>query len=1027
MASASERPCLSACLFLILAALVITPVRGDVFETRVSTTADDAEESLAGGVSTTSSDLEMTLDGSTQQVVGLRFSAVTVPPKAQILAAWVQFSVDETGSDAAVLMIRGEAADQAALFAETTRNISSRIATLAAVSWSPGAWSSTGAAGTAQRTSDLARILQEIVDRPGWKAGNPVALTISGSGHRVAVARDGSSSAAPLLHVEYTAVKNRAPSVSVLNDFTIVLPSAATLTGTVSDDGLPAGSRLTTRWMQASGPAAASLTGVSTLQASAAFPRAGTYSFMLTAGDGELSSYDSVTVTVQAPSIPTNLAPQGTIMAPAGAVTVVAGIPVQFLGMAVDGDGHLPLYYAWDFGGGAPSRRTKDPGPVIFTTPGVYTVRLAVTDRLGVVDPTPDTRVITVVQAAGSTTYHVSPSGSDSQDGSLTRPLRTIARGLSLLKPGDRLLLRQGTYRERLTVDADGTSTAPIIIQAWPGEKVVVDNALAAFRAAGNTDWEPFNTAIGEYRTVASQPSGTPRGYITGITGYENERVGLVSYASSSAFRSTSTTYVDSSTPFYVGPGVYQESDGRIHIRLSKTPEMREMESRYGQVLAAENDDPRRYGMVLTTTSSTVTVRGSWLVIKDITFQLGTHTVQLNEDVHHVTFDAVTIWSGDTAVANFGSGVHDITIVNSRLYGDVPRWIAWSDAKNSPAPADRMRGTMVDLQDGAKNVTVAYSHVRGGHDGIGMNEDEDGLVVHHSRIENFADDAFELEGSSVGRIEIYDNYIANCLVAIAPGQSSDSFGGPLLAYRNIIAQLRQPLVNRKEDINDWNGGGRFGIEYMFKHGSVSRNIHYYQNTLLLVGSGAGLGLSITPRDVQDARIANNLMMTVNGVVNRDFRTGSGLVLDGDLYWKMNTVDSARLLASYDTVSAFSSSYGLETHGLGAVSKRGTDPRFLNLNLRIVDRTASTWQLGAAGELQSPESFLLAADSPAISAGIVIPAHPVLGTLPDTRKSRDIGAIPWGTNGAEFRIFPFLPSAPNVAGAVGSPEEDAPAQ
>src|SRR6185503_10161861 len=160
--------------------------------------------------------------------------------------------------------------------------------------------------------------------------------------------------------------------------------------------------------------------------------------------------------------------------------------------------------------------------------------------------------------------------------------------------------------------------------------------------------WEVFNSAIGEYRSVSSQSSGTARGYITGIPGYENERVGLVPYASASAFRSTSTTYVDSSTPFYVGPGVYQESDGRIHIRLSKTPEMKEMEARYGQVLSADNDDPRRYGMVLTTASSTVTVRGSWLVIKGITFQLGTHTMQLNDDVHDVTFDGVTIWSGDT-------------------------------------------------------------------------------------------------------------------------------------------------------------------------------------------------------------------------------------------------------------------------------------------------------------------------------------------------------------------------------------------
>ena len=59
------------------------------------------------------------------------------------------------------------------------------------------------AAGADQRTPDLSAIVQEIIDRTDWSPGNALAIIITGTGERTAESYNGSSSGAPLLHVEY--------------------------------------------------------------------------------------------------------------------------------------------------------------------------------------------------------------------------------------------------------------------------------------------------------------------------------------------------------------------------------------------------------------------------------------------------------------------------------------------------------------------------------------------------------------------------------------------------------------------------------------------------------------------------------------------------------------------------------------------------------------------------------------------------------------------------------------------------------
>jgi len=91
---------------------------------------------------------------------------------------------------------------------------------------------------------------------------------------------------------------NQAPTVSAGSNQNITLPGTATLSGTASDDGLPAGSTLTTSWSMVSGPGTVTFSNPNSLNVTASFSTAGTYVLRLSASDTSLTTSSDVTVIV---------------------------------------------------------------------------------------------------------------------------------------------------------------------------------------------------------------------------------------------------------------------------------------------------------------------------------------------------------------------------------------------------------------------------------------------------------------------------------------------------------------------------------------------------------------------------------------------------------------------------------------------------------------------------------------------------------------------------------------------------------
>ena len=104
----------------------------------------------------------------------------------------------------------------------------------------------------------------------------------------------------------------------------------------------------------------------------------------------------SVAKFVHLSATPQDQPPKGSITLPATDLTITAGKAVRFVGSAQDADGTVATY-SWNFPGGTPATSSaRNPGTVTFTEPGTHVVSLTAIDDLGVNDPSPPTRTITV-------------------------------------------------------------------------------------------------------------------------------------------------------------------------------------------------------------------------------------------------------------------------------------------------------------------------------------------------------------------------------------------------------------------------------------------------------------------------------------------------------------------------------------------------------------------------------------------------------------------------------------------------------
>lgn len=167
----------------------------------VTTGPDDAAEGLATGIATNlAATLPLGRSATEAQLIGLRWS-LPVPRGARIRQARVRFVAAAADASLAAFALQSQVSDDALPFVNTRYGLALRPRSPTAVAWTPAPWNP-GDSGPAQTTADVATLLQERVDSPGWQPGNGVVLLLRATtGSRPARSFDGG--AAPVLLLEY--------------------------------------------------------------------------------------------------------------------------------------------------------------------------------------------------------------------------------------------------------------------------------------------------------------------------------------------------------------------------------------------------------------------------------------------------------------------------------------------------------------------------------------------------------------------------------------------------------------------------------------------------------------------------------------------------------------------------------------------------------------------------------------------------------------------------------------------------------
>jgi len=457
--------------------------------------------------------------------------------------------------------------------------------------------------------------------------------------------------------------------------------------------------------------------------------------------------------------------------------------------------------------------------------------------------------------------------GSDQQDGSRSRPWRTLQHAVSQLLPGDTLYLRAGTYYERVKADVRGTRLKPVTIRSFPGELAIIDGGISEFYESPESAWElVLDGAADEFRSTKRYAIPTARPDSTNVLGnFGESMVPLHGYRFLTDLRSDNHSFhklegskTAQGKGLYCGPGLFYHGETqRIHVRLAPTdqPSLGPATNYRGET------DPRKMPLIVAVHDSSPLElnRAVHVVLQDLVIR-GSRNATINlTECSNITLDGVTSYGGSSALrVERTSGLR---CINTAFRGIAAPWLwRWSLKYRSIEARIISASRWNPPARGNRDFEFAYCEFTDCVDGVFIGNVEN-VSIHHCLLDNLSDDGFFItcrtayDGTTPGGdFEFGHNRISRALTAFAFGvghgrqrtinQRGDKQLGRPTVIRHNVFDLREPVLYQQPIEGPITTFGRIAGD----HGSPAwEPIDFIQNTVYSHSSpwrnyyAAGLG------------------------------------------------------------------------------------------------------------------------------------------------------------------------------------------
>lgn len=480
--------------------------------------------------------------------------------------------------------------------------------------------------------------------------------------------------------------------------------------------------------------------------------------------------------------------------------------------------------------------------------------------------------------------YYVSPHGDDNNAGSFSSPWRTINHSIERLSRGDVLYLREGRYYEHeIRIGLKGTALEPITIQAYPGERAIIDGGMPYFAAAPNAEWELVDGNIHLYRSKRTFVGTFVRAWLM------DDDIQLIEYEDEMNMMSVNYDRLDGMTPFYMGPGVQLRSDGHIYIRLQYNPtDLTDSQGSPIDPLPADID-PNKNKIAIFVSENIFLLDGvEYIHIKNIELSYAKVAMDLNTS-SYVELSGCTLNFGSYGLVIRG-GVHHWNIHDCEFNNGLPDYVYWTDVKNG---SQEVAEAYPEFQSTAINGPMITFDVhnnlfRDAFDAFHVDDGSTDVRIANNILKNMRDDGLELS-RGISDVEIAHNMLWHVGSGIS-NLGSDTSPGHVYIHHNVIDNSAYQRGGRSGNYRSGDWPVWTVIDPFGSHGSGNQASWWkiYNNTIVTRRSGynwhAAGPTAVTGNP--ELYVYNNIFYVIDDrIVYRDDLAALGSHYDGNVIYR----------------------------------------------------------------------------------------------------------------------------------------------